>query len=123
MRFAQWFEDNDQLQQLVKSLEAQYPEITKLFAWENDREVSLSSLEVHKKARNQGIGSAVMQALKKHAASVGKPLTLEPQAESRKKAALERFYRRHGLYRNKGRKKDYRLRPGMYWRPEWESQE
>lgn len=56
MRFAQWLEDNDELQQIVNNLQAQYPQITKLFAWENDREVHLHDIEIHPDFRNQGIG-------------------------------------------------------------------
>ena len=121
MQFRQWFEDNEELQRLVKSLEQQHPEIEDLFAWENDREVRLDSISIRPEMRNRGVGSQVMQALKKFAASVGKPLVLSPEAGKGKKGALDRFYRRHGLIYNKGRRKDYSIGgafgPWMYWRP------
>jgi len=122
MQFRQWFEDNDQLQQLVKSLEEQHPEIQSLSAWESGHEVKLDDITISPSKRGQGIGSIVMRELKRFAASVGKPLVLTPEADRGKKGALDRFYRGHGLIYNRGRNKDYRLGgtfgPTMYWRPD-----
>jgi len=121
MQFRQWLEENSELQKLVASLEQQYPEIASLFAWENIYSVELSDIKIHKDSRNQGIGSAVISALKDFAASVGKPLIVAPEPGKGKKAALTRFYRRNGLIPNKGRNKDYRLSKPfsgtMYWKP------
>lgn len=122
MQFLQWFENDDQLQQLIKSLKAQHPEIQSLFVYESGHEVKLDDITILPEMRGKGVGSIVMQALKQFAASVGKPLVLTPDANKGKKGALDRFYRGHGLIYNKGRNKDYSLGgtfgPTMYWRPE-----
>jgi len=123
MRFKLWTEDNEELQQLVRDLKAQYPQLKDLWAWETDQMIELANITVHKEHRDEGIGSTVIRAIQEYATRANKPVVVRPEPEPRKKAALKRFYRNLGFVENKGRHKDYTLSTifatTMYWRPEW----
>lgn len=81
----------------------------------------LSDIRIKKNARGQGIGSKIIDQLKKFADQNKLIITLSPEPERGYKAKLDRFYRSHGFVHNKGRKKDYRLSnffgPTMVRRP------
>lgn len=121
MKFKNWLnENNEALQSLVQRLKGDVPELVDLWAWETDDYVELAKIEIDPKARNQGIGTKVVEAIKQYASSVGKPVVLTPEPARGKKGALERFYRRSDFIPNKGRNKDFRLsRPfssTWYWK-------
>lgn len=120
MNFKLWLEDNSPLDQVVDSLRQQYPGLV-LWAAEHENRINVSELKVPPAMRGSGVGSAVLNAIKIYAQSVGKPVTLSPVPDKGKKAALERFYKRNGFQWNKGVKKDYTLSSfygsNMVWRP------
>lgn len=107
------------LDSLVQSLKGIYPGLD-LFVSERSNEIHVHEIKV--KDKNKGTGTKVMQALQQYAQLVGKPITLTPQPEPRKKAKLLKFYKSLGFYNNSGRKKDYRYGgiggPTWMWRPQ-----
>lgn len=117
--FRTYLEDVEPLKALEGKLITQYPGL-KLFMWESEDRIEVKEIVVPKELRGRGIGSAVMQAIKDYARSVKKPVTLSPSPSPGKKAALDRFYKKHGFVVNKGRNVDYRLSSPfsktMYWK-------
>jgi len=69
----------------------------------------VSNLRIKKEFRGKGIGSSIMNQLKKFADENKLIITLSPEADRGYKAKLNKFYRSHGFVWNKGRKKDYRI--------------
>jgi GNAT superfamily N-acetyltransferase len=120
MEFRIWLENNDELQQLVQSLEQQYPGLD-LHAFETIYSVEVAQIKVPEELQGQGIGTGVIKAIQSFAQKLGKPIVVIPSPERGKKAALNRFYRQQGFTHNKGRNQDYRLSkpfgPTMYWKP------
>ncbi len=84
-------------------------------------DIHLHEIVVNPNTRGTGTGTAVLDELKTFAQSLGRPITLAPEAAPGKKAALDRFYRRAGFVPNRGRHRDYRLSsfggPTMLWKP------
>jgi len=109
------------LNALVDQLKNIYPGLT-LFVSENDLKIHVHEIKV--KDKNRGTGTKVMQALQQYARLVGKPITLSPSPEPRKKAKLLSFYKKLGFRNNRGRHQDYTLGsfvgPTWVWRPEQE---
>jgi len=124
MEFRIWLENTGALDQLVDSLKKEFPQLEDLYAWETDSRIEISAIKVYPDVQGKGVGSEVLNRFKKYAASVGKPIVLAPEAEPRKKAALQRFYKNAGFVNNKGRYQDYSLAKAfassMYWRPDWD---
>jgi GNAT superfamily N-acetyltransferase len=69
----------------------------------------LSSIRIKPEFRRQGIGSEIMDKIKKFADENNLIITLSPEAERGYKKKLDNFYKNHGFVYNTGRKKDYRL--------------
>jgi GNAT superfamily N-acetyltransferase len=119
MNFKEWLDDTP-FQKLIDSLRKQYAGVV-LWASEHEAKISISDIKVPKEMRDQGIGSAILAAIKQYAASVGKPIVLSPAPERGKKAALNRFYQRNGFNLNAGKNIDFGLsssfRKTMVWRP------
>lgn len=67
----------------------------------NPTNIQLHSIKVPKDKRNQGIGSRAIKGLINYAKRNKQTVSLTPQAEKNKKAALERFYKRAGFKKNK----------------------
>ena len=106
--FRIYLESSD-LEALVQSLKNMYPGID-LFVTENNYRIHVHEIRVlDPKARGQGVGTKVMQAIQQYAQSIGKPIQLTPQGDKGKKAKLLKFYRNLGFYPNKGRHTDYSL--------------
>ena len=121
MRFNLWLEhEESQLEQLVQKLRLEYPGLS-LWVGEHDHKINVTEIVVPTELRNQGIGSAVLAAIKDYAQSVGKPVTLSPEPGRGQKAALERFYKKNDFAWNSGRNKDYSMSSpfakNMVWRP------
>lgn len=108
---------------LRQSLLAEYPQIKELFIHGTSQAdvLHISSIKIKPKFRGHGIGSAIMDKIKKFADENGLNITLAPEAERGYKKKLDRFYKGHGFHHNTGRKKDYRLSslfsPTMVRRP------
>ena len=81
----------------------------------------LDNIKIKKEHRGKGIGSQIIDELKKFADEHELIITLSPEAEPRYKKKLDQFYQGHGFSHNRGRKKDYRLSsfygPNMLRRP------
>lgn len=104
---------NDDVQKFRHQLIAQYGDAIEdlyfhLVATQPDV-LRLDNIRIKKEFRKQGIGSQIMNALKKFADDHELIITLSPEPEPRYKKKLDQFYRGHGFQPNKGRKKDYRL--------------
>jgi GNAT superfamily N-acetyltransferase len=116
--FKKFMSEKSRLDELVESLKNIYPGLT-LFVSERSNEIHIHEIKVENK--NKGTGTKVMQAIQQYARLVGKPITLSPQPEPRKKAKLLKFYKGLGFHNNSGRRKDYRYGgiggPTWIWRP------
>jgi len=104
------------LQQFGDAIETLYFHIS------SQRDVlHLDNIEIKKEFRGRGIGSQIMDQLKKFADENELIVRLSPEPEPRYKKKLDQFYKRHGFVYNRGRKKDYRLSsiygPTMIRRP------
>lgn len=87
-------------------LRTEFPELAILHITEHDDVIRLSDIEVKPEYRGRGIGSAVINRIKKYANSVGKPIVLSAQPHKGKKTALEKFYRNLG-FRKPGSKRRF----------------
>lgn len=126
MRFKQYFENITPIDQLTKDLEVKYPGL-RLHVSENDMRIFVHEIFVDPTVRNQGIGSAALQAIQDYAVQVNKPIVLSPSPDRGKKSALNRFYSNLGFVKNSGRNTDYRLSssfgPTMLWRPRFKNEQ
>ncbi len=116
--------DNDMadLMELEQELRREFPELKDLdLASRSNGAIHVQLIRVKPEFRGHGIGSKVIQRIQKFATEKQRPITLSPEPEPRQKANLQRFYRRHGFWPNKGRRADYRFTspfgPTMMWRP------
>ncbi len=73
------------------------------------RWLELNQIRVKPEARNQGVGSKYISAVKALAKQFGLKVILGPEADRGHKADLERFYRGHGFAPHKGRNRDYSI--------------
>lgn len=114
------------LEQTHQETRAKFSELLKSFrakgikVWgnETDTEIYISQLVVPKDSRNEGKGSEVMEAIIKHADSVGKTITLSPSNDfGGTKSRLINFYKRFGFVENSGKNKDYSISETMYRLP------
>ncbi|MFE0104154.1 GNAT family N-acetyltransferase [Streptomyces sp. NPDC059009] len=80
--------------------------------------LALDHLVVTRVRRNQGTGTAIMQALAAAADEHGVPMALTPAADfGGSVPRLRTFYRRFGFISNRGRGKDYATSHAMIRRP------
>jgi GNAT superfamily N-acetyltransferase len=109
------------LSKIIKEIQLKYP-FVKLEVYEIGNKIELQQIEVPPMYRNGGIGHDIIQTLQKYAMSVGKPIVLRPEAETRQKASLFRFYKSLGFVKNSGKNMDYTLSSPtgktMYWKHE-----
>lgn len=98
----------DAIQQLTDQADAdpQIEDFT-LHSGNQGRWIDLRSIRVKPEARNQGVGSQYITAVKSIAKQFGVPVILGPEADRGHKADLERFYRGHDFTPHKGRNRDY----------------
>lgn len=94
-----------------------YPDV-RIFAHEGNNNIKISSLLVPKEQRGKGIGTDIIKKIKEYAQKVNKTVTLSPVPEKGYKAKLTTFYKDLGFVQNKGRNRDSRISPTMYWKPE-----
>lgn len=80
--------------------------------------IYVQSLRVDKDHRGKGVGSSAMEELMRWARTKDLTVALTPEADPRKKAALERFYKRLGFKKNSGRSKDFRISGTRIARPD-----
>jgi GNAT superfamily N-acetyltransferase len=75
----------------------------------------VDKIVVPKEMRGQGVGSEVMREIAELADANGVPVSLSPSTDfgGSSKAALERFYGRHGFERNTGKKRDFEISESM----------
>jgi GNAT superfamily N-acetyltransferase len=89
--------------------------------YDDGESLSLSTLNVPRGQRKQGLGTAFMEDLCAYADRVGKRIELnlgdKSAGETTSKSRLVEFYRRFGFVRNFGRTVDYRLSCQMYRLP------
>ena len=113
--------ETTELDSLVAELAQQHPGLV-LYVSESDVKIFIHEIRLPKDMQSHGIGSFVITKLQEYAQRQNKPIVLSPEPESRKKQALDRFYRSHGFIPNRGRNKDYSLSsffgPTMYWSPQ-----
>ena len=111
---------SNELKQLETALEAKYPGLD-LYIWENKDKIEIAQIRLPKNLQGKGIGSSVIREIQQYAQKIGKVIVLMPAPESRKKKALDNFYKNLGFIANKGRHKDWQLSsffgPTMYWKP------
>ena len=94
-------------EQLQRDLLSRYPLKDLHLYIAADRSLYISSIRVKNPGR--GVGSKVMAEIKAFADKHNLTITLSPQADSRKKEKLSKFYKNMGFIPNKGRRADYRL--------------
>jgi GNAT superfamily N-acetyltransferase len=82
---------------------------------DGDPYIELSSVEVPKNQRKQGLGTAFMTDLMKWADANGEPIFLTPSTSRGGSSVgrLQAFYGRFGFVRNHGRNKDFRSQDAM----------
>ena len=101
----------------VEALKAQFPEVDFWLSQRGDK-ATLDRVVVPKEARNQGTGTAFMNALVKAADDDSARLGLSPSSDfGGNKKQLEEFYRRFGFVPNKGRNRDFELMSAMVRQP------
>ena len=78
--------------------------------------INVARLVVPKELRGQGIGSAAMKDLAKHADESGKTLALSPSTDfgGSSVSRLKEFYKQFGFVENKGKNKDFAISESMY---------
>lgn len=96
------------VEDLEGQLKSAYPQVTKLNLDDHRNAIELNSIEIEERNRSGGIGTRVIDEIKRFANRVGKPVVLTANAEPGKRTALNRFYRDNGFVRP-GSKKDYSL--------------
>lgn len=106
------------LDALEQRLRSQEPALTKLvlLPWNKPsyKTIVLHSIEVDQTQRKRGVGERTLAVITAWADANDQTILLTPQGSKRR---LERWYRRHGFVRNKGRNKDFRYWESMYRRP------
>lgn len=103
---------------LRRDLEARYPGLDLWVSIGPSGDLRVSQIVVPKDQREQGIGTAVMEALTAFADQRGLPMTLTPDnTYGGSVTRLRVFYRRFGFRPNAGRNKDFRFSGAMIRRP------
>jgi GNAT superfamily N-acetyltransferase len=86
---------------------------------QNGRNLNVSQIVVPKDARNQGVGTQILNDLTGYADTINKQMTLTPDASfGGSVSRLNDFYKRFGFVPNKGRTKDYAISEAMYRVPQ-----
>lgn len=93
---------------LENKLKEKYPELTKIIIFENKNFIEISSIEVAAKHQNKGIGTKVIEEIKKYSKKVNKPIILLSESKFKKDASLNKFYKNLG-FKKPGGKKDFSL--------------
>jgi ribosomal protein S18 acetylase RimI-like enzyme len=104
MRLKSIFEN---VRELQARLELEY-NLDQLWISEGPKYIRIDNIRVKPEDRNQGIGSEVVDAVKKYAADAGKRVILSAEPDSGKKSALSRFYKRHD-FKKPGRNRDFSI--------------
>ena len=99
----------DEANDVARVLMTKYPGLRLDLRSRGDDGFAVEVFRLQVKTPGEGVGSAAMKDLQDWAGKSGVALVLTPEANPRKKAALERFYRRHGFKPNSGRNTDFRL--------------
>lgn len=83
-------------------------------------DLRLSTIEMPKSLRGQGLGTKAMEDLVHLADAFGLRIVLSPSTDFGGTSVdrLKRFYRRFGFVSNKGRHKDWTIRDTMYRVPQ-----
>jgi len=116
----------DKVKQLEADLEAQFPQIQDLHLFiKSNGSLYIQSIRIKPEERRKGIGSQIIDKIKKFADGHNLTISLAPEPEPRYKEKLHKFYKRHGFIFNKGRHKDWQLSEPfsstMYRRPQKEA--
>jgi GNAT superfamily N-acetyltransferase len=97
--------------------------LTEFDVWQHSNgDLKLNLLIVPKGQRKQGIGSQAMDELTNYADRHGFRIVLstgmkDTQSGTTSRSRLQKFYKRFGLVRNRGRNKDFTISDGMYRTP------
>ena len=106
------------LEALRQSLLQAYPQIRHLFISASSKMgpgnvpqnvLTIDNIEIKPEFRKQGIGSKIIDTIKKFADDNGMIITLSPEPQRGYKKKLDQFYKGHGFKYNTGRHKDYSL--------------
>ena len=113
---------DSKVQRLERKLLRKFPQLQELIIHINSNgSLYIKVIRVQKEYRGQGIGSKVIEFIKKFADEYGLIISLSPEPESGYKSKLDKFYKNLGFIANKGRHKDYQLSSpfgkSMYRRP------
>ena len=86
---------------------------------ERNDTITLHKIVVPKHLRGKGIGSSKMKELTNHADDNKKRIVLTPSKDfGGSVSRLKKFYKSHGFYENKGKKKDFSTKETMIRDPQ-----
>ena len=103
---------------LEQTLTRQYPDIQKVdLSARAEKSVHINSIRVKKSGQGNGIGSAIVNAVKEFATKNKLPVTLTPEPDKGKKEALTKFYKKHGFVRCHDPKYTNPFGPTLIWFP------
>jgi len=116
------FQDAPSIDDFRESLIEKY-DLKTLSMFESRGDLRLDVLITHKKDRNKGTGTKVMQEITDYADQNSLRILLSPAVQddfqgTTSRSRLVKFYKRFGFVENKGRNKDFRISEGMYRDPE-----
>lgn len=117
-----YYNQGDKLMGDIVRLEVQLrkklPDIEQLnLSARADKSVHVNSIRVKKSGQGKGIGTAVLNAVKKFAAKHRLPVTLSPEPDKGKKAALHRFYSANGFKKCRDSQYTSPFAPTLIWFP------
>ena len=101
----------------LDDIKKKYPNVD-LSINENNKGLTLSKIVVPEGTRSEGVGSNVMKDIIKYADKNNLPIGVTPDTTfGGSKTRLERFYKKFGFVRNKGRNKDFNFRETFVRQP------
>lgn len=107
------------IEKFQESIKSKYADQLEAF-WisEDDRSIELSNVRIKPESQGQGTGTEILNEIKQYATEAGKPIVLSAEADSRKKAKLDAFYKRNEFDKPSARSKDSSLpRHTHVWHP------
>ena len=120
MRRAKLYEEFVKRSPLVGILKTKYGDkIDKLHIFEDDDSIEFNQVVIHKKFRNTGIGSDILNTVTEYADRIGKLVTLTAAYDyGSDLKRLKKFYHRFGFIFNHGKNRNFRYRDTMIRYPE-----
>lgn len=107
---------SESIKDLQNHLKEKY-DLEDLWIIEGPKHIEISSIRVKPENQGKGIGSKVLDEIKKYASDVNKRIILFAEAGRGKKTALNRFYKQNE-FKKPGRSKDYSIPQHTHiWNP------